>query len=62
MKKEKPTPTRKEKKVREIKTYTIKLIVYDDDSAQLERDIKGFSRLEALGLLDIVKAKLMNEE
>jgi hypothetical protein len=49
----------KEKKVKYIQRYTFKIIHYEDDTADIIRKNEGFSVVEMLGILEIVRSNLL---
>jgi len=50
----------KKRKIRMIKSYTIKLTEYDDDTTLLEKISDGFNPIEIIGLLEFVKKENIN--
>ena len=50
-----------EKKIKEVKTYTVKLTVYKDNTSMLERDNTGYLPHEILGLLEISRFDVMEQ-
>ena len=50
----------KERKVRSVKKYTFELINYNDGTCDMNRENNGFSMIELLGILTLVKDHLLN--